>query len=106
MNTNSRRNADDNILKELHNRAVEETLKDLPYISEVFRNKKYNLNKTITNEIDFLLGAVFSQIIQTYSLYCTNRNIRPSLEQLDEFNTYLFSRAPDFKDVIIKLVGL
>ena len=95
-----------NILRQLQNRAVEETLKDLPCITEVFRNKKYNLNKTITNEIDFLLGAVFSQIIQTFSIYCMNTNIRPSLEQLDDFNAYLFSKAPDFKDAIIKLIGL
>jgi predicted membrane channel-forming protein YqfA (hemolysin III family) len=106
MTIRSRRDNDDNILKQLQNRAVEETLNDLPYITEVFRNKKYNLNKTITNEIDFLLGAVFSQIIQTYSLFCTNRNIKPSMEQLEEFNVYLFSRAPEFKDVIIKLAGL
>jgi hypothetical protein len=106
MTIRSRRDGDGNILKQLQNRAIEETLNDLPYITEVFRNKKYNLNKTITNEVDFLLGAVFSLIIQTYSLYCTNRNIKPSLEQLEEFNAHLFSRAPEFKDVIMKLVGL
>jgi hypothetical protein len=60
MTIRSRRD-DDNILKQLQNRAVEETLNDLPYITEVFRNKEYNLSNTITNEVDFLLGAVFSQ---------------------------------------------
>ncbi|HET7149294.1 MAG TPA: hypothetical protein VFI73_12430 [Candidatus Nitrosopolaris sp.] len=51
--------AKDEIFDALLKQAVEDTLNDLPYITEVFRTKKYNLNKTVTNETDFLMGAVF-----------------------------------------------
>ena len=49
----------DRLLKELQIRSISETLQGLPYITEVFRAKEYDLNKVVTNELDFLLGAVF-----------------------------------------------
>jgi hypothetical protein len=98
--------AKDEILDVLQNRAVEDTLNNLPNITQVFRTKKYNLNKTVTNETDFLMGAVFSHITLMFSISCKNRGIKPSLEQSDRLNTYLFSKAPEFREIIIKIVGL
>jgi hypothetical protein len=43
------------LLKELQARSIEETLKALPFITQVFRNKEYDLNKVVTNELDSLL---------------------------------------------------
>src|SRR3989442_108480 len=99
-------NAKDEILEALQKQAVEDILKNLPNITQVFRTEKYNLNKSVTNEIDFLMGVVFSHITLLFSTYCQNRSIKPSLEQSDRLNTYLFSKAPEFREVIIKIVGL
>ena len=74
-------------IKELQNRSISETLQGLPYITGVFRNKEYyDLNKVVTNELDFLLGAVLSQILNKYSMYCGNRGIMPSFTEANEFN--------------------
>jgi hypothetical protein len=99
-------NAKDEVLEALLKLAVEDTLNNLANITQVFRTKKYNLNETVTNETDFLLGAVFSHITLTFSNSCQNRDIKPSLEQSDRLNTHLFSKAPEFREVIIKIVGL
>jgi hypothetical protein len=58
--------AKDEILEALQKRAVEDTLNNLPNITQVFLTKKYNLNKTVTNETDFLMGAVFSHITHLF----------------------------------------
>jgi hypothetical protein len=75
-------------------------------MTQVFRRKEYNLNETVTNELDFLLGAVFAQILLKFTVYCMNRGIKPSLEQLEEFNITLFSKASEFRDLIKSLAGL
>jgi len=96
----------DRLLKELQSRSINETLQGLPYITEVFCAKEYDLNKVVTNELDFLLGAVFSQIIYRYSMYCVNRGINPSSTEVTEFNVTLFSNASKYRDAIKKLTGL
>jgi hypothetical protein len=96
----------DEILKELYHRSIKETLEALPYITQVFRNKEYDLDKIITNELDFLLGAVLSQIINTYSCYCMNRGIKPTREQSIAFNVSLFSKASEYRDAIKEITGL
>jgi hypothetical protein len=99
-------NAKDEVLEALLKLAVEDTLNNLANITQVFRTKKYNLNETVINQTDFLLGAVFSHITLTFSNSCQNGDIKPSLAQSDRLNTYLFSKAPEFREVIIKIVGL
>jgi hypothetical protein len=94
------------LLKELQARSIEETLKALPFITQVFRNKEYDLNKVVTNELDFLLGAVLSQIINQYSFYCGNRGIKPSFDESIEFNVFLFSKAAEYKEMIKKSIGV
>jgi hypothetical protein len=99
-------NAKDEILDKLLKEAVEETFNNIHNITQVFRTKKYDLNKTVTNETDFLMGAVFSRIIFFFSISCQYRGIIPSSEQFVRLNTYLFSKAPELREIIIKIVGL
>lgn len=96
------------LLKELQHRSITEALESLPYITEVFRRKDfgYDLNKVITNELDFLLGAVFSHILNIYAIHCLNRGIRTSQTEAHEFNLLLFSNASKFRDAIRELIGL
>jgi hypothetical protein len=99
-------NARNRLLKELQSRSIKEALEGLPYITEVFRAKGYDLNKVVANELDFLLGAVFSHIINQYIFSCYNRGIWPSPTETTEFNVSLFSKALEFRNEIKKFVRL
>ena len=94
------------LLKELLTRSIMETLEALPRITEVFRAKEYDLNKVVTNELDFLLGAVFCHILYRYNIYCSNRGINPSSAETTAVNISLFSKASEYRDAIKKLTGL
>ena len=94
------------LLKELLTRSIKETLEELPRTTEVFRAKEYDLNKVVTNELDFLLGAVFSQILYRYSIYCWNRRINPTSAEATAVNISLFAKASEYRDAIKKLAGL
>ena len=48
---------------EIQDESIRETLAELPNIIQVFHNPLYGLNETIGSDIDFMLGAVFGQII-------------------------------------------
>ena len=45
----------------LFQETVEDTSSEIPAIAALLRINKYDLDQTVTNELDFILGAVFSQ---------------------------------------------
>jgi hypothetical protein len=92
------------IIKEQLGRAVKDILEQLPWMAEVFRNPTYDLNKTVENEMDFFLGAVLGEILERYTQYLLNKQIKPSAEEFAWINQTLFSRANEFKDLIRKIV--
>ena len=86
----------------LFHETVEDTSSEIPAIAALLRINKYDLEQTVTNELDFILGAVFSQIINRFKIYSTNRSMKISESDLDELYLLLFSKAEEFKNLILK----
>lgn len=86
----------------LFQETVEDTSSEIPSIAVLLRINKYDLDQTVTNELDFILGAVFSQIINRFKIYSTNRSMKISESDLDELYLLLFSKAEEFKQLILK----
>ncbi len=86
----------------LFQETVEDTSSEIPSIAVLLRINKYDLDQTITNELDFILGAVFSQIINRFKIYSTNRSMKISESDLDELYLLLFSKAEEFKNLILE----
>lgn len=94
------------ILKNLFAKAIEDTIETLPYTIHVFQDPSYNLNKIIDNNLDFLLGAFFAQVLLFYSVYCSSKDIKPTIEESSQFNFELFSKAEEYKDMIKEIMKI
>ena len=86
----------------LFQETIEDTTSEIPSIAALLRIGKYDLDQTVTNELDFILGAVFSQIINRFKIYSTNRSMKISESDLDELYLLLFSKAEEFKQLILQ----
>lgn len=86
----------------LFQETIEDTTSEIPSIAALLRISKYELDQTVTNELDFILGAVFSQIINRFKIYSTNRSMKISESDLDELYLLLFSKAEEFKQLILQ----
>lgn len=92
------------ILRKLFTKATEDTIETLPYTIQVFQNPINNIKKTVTNDLDFLLGAFFAQVLLFYSVYCSNKDIQPTIEESQQFNYELFSKAEEYQNMIRELM--
>ena len=92
------------ILRNLFTKAIEDTIETLPYTIQVFQNPINNIKKTVTNDLDFLLGAFFAQVLLFYSVYCSNKDIQPTIEESQQFNYELFSKAEEYQNMIRELM--
>ncbi|MGI0052528.1 MAG: hypothetical protein ACRD8K_12405 [Nitrososphaeraceae archaeon] len=92
------------ILRNLFTKATEDTIETLPYTIQVFQDPLYDLKKSLTSDLDFLLGAFFAQVILFYSVYCSNKDIQPTIEESSRFNYELFSKAEEYKIMIRELM--
>jgi hypothetical protein len=92
------------ILRNLFTKATEDTIETLPYTIQVFQDPLYDLKKLLTSDLDFLLGAFFAQVILFYSVYCSNKDIQPTIEESSRFNYELFSKAEEYKIMIRELM--
>lgn len=92
------------ILRNLFTKATEDTIETLPYTIQVFQDPLYDLKKSLTSDLDFLLGAFFAQVILFYSVYCSNKDIQPTIEESSRFNYELFSKAEEYKIMIRELI--
>ena len=92
------------ILRSLFTKAIEDTIETLPYTIQVFQDPLYDLKKSLTSDLDFLLGAFFAQVILFYSVYCSNKDIQPTIEESSRFNYELFSKAEEYKIMIRELM--
>ena len=97
----------DKILRTLFTKAIEDTIETLPYTIQVFQDQSlYDLKKSISNDTDFLLGAFFAQGLLFYSVYCSNKDIKPTIEESQQFNYELFSKAEEYKTMIRELIRM
>jgi hypothetical protein len=92
------------ILRLLFTKAIEDTIETLPYTIQVFQDPICDLKKSVTNDLDFLLGALFAQVLLFYSVYCSNKDIKPTIEESQKFNYELFSKAEEYKSMIKELM--
>ncbi len=72
------------ILRSLFTKAIEDTIETLPYTIQVFQEPLYDLKKTVINDLDFLLGAFFAQVILFYSVYCSNKDFITNLYSIND----------------------
>ena len=93
-------------LQNLFTKAIEDTIETLPYTIQIFQDPLYNLKKSIDNDLDFLLGAFFAQVLLFYSVYCSNKDIKPTIEESSQFNLELFSKAEEYKTMIKELMEI
>lgn len=91
-------------LRNLFTKATEDTIETLPYTIQVFQNPINNIKKTVTNDLDFLLGAFFAQVLLFYSVYCSNKDIQPTIEESEQFNYELFCKAEEYQNMIRELM--
>ena len=97
----------DKILRTLFTKAIEDTIETLPYTIQVFQDQSlYDLKKSISNDTDFLLGAFFAQVLLFYSVYCSNKDMKPTIEESQQFNYELFSKAEEYKTMIKELIRI
>lgn len=82
------------------NESVDETLKELPTVISHFQANNSLLDNVVTNQEDFVLGVFLSRIMSNFSFYCMNRSIRLSNNDLTQVYSYLFTRAPEFRESI------
>ena len=95
------------ILRSLFTKAIEDTVETLPYTIQVFQDQSlYDLKKSISNDTDFLLGAFFAQVLLFYSVYCSNKDMKPTIEESQQFNYELFSKAEEYKTMIRELIRM
>jgi hypothetical protein len=93
------------ILRSLFSNAIEDTIETLPYTIQVFQDPLYDLKKTVTNDLDFLLGAFFAQVLLFYSVYCSNnKDLKPTIEESQQFHYELFSKTEEYKNIIRELM--
>ena len=93
------------ILRSLFTNAIEDTIETLSYTIQVFQDPLYDLKKTVTNDLDFLLGAFFAQVLLFYSVYCSNnKDLKPTIEESQQFHYELFSKAEEYKNIIRELM--
>ncbi|MDQ4013097.1 MAG: hypothetical protein M3146_05150 [Thermoproteota archaeon] len=97
----------DDVYFSFQDEALSKTIGQLLEETKVFLNPDYDLKKTVENDTDFLLGATFSEIIDHMNwLIYGSKTPKPKQEQLQKLNRRLFSMAPEFKNTIIKTVGM
>ena len=93
------------VLRSLFTNAIEDTIETLPYTIQVFQDPLYDLKKTVTNDLDFLLGAFFAQVLLFYSVYCSNnKDLKPTIEESQQFHYELFSKTEEYKNIIRELM--
>jgi hypothetical protein len=88
------------IIKEQLDRSIEEAIEGITRIKDVFDNPAYDLNTTVENELDFLLGALFGTIVAINYVHLKKLRLKPTAEENLWINRYMFSRAREFKDAI------
>jgi hypothetical protein len=82
------------------NESIDETLKELPMVITHFQANNSLLSNVVTNQEDFVLGVFLSRIMSNFSFYCMNRSIRLSNSDLTQIYSYLFAKAPEFRESI------
>jgi hypothetical protein len=82
------------------NESIDETLKELPMVITHFQANNPLLSNVVTNQEDFVLGVFLSRIMSNFSFYCMNRSIRLSNNDLTQIYSYLFAKAPEFRESI------
>lgn len=90
---------DDHATQQFHE-SIDETLRELPHIITYFQPNNSLLSKIVTNQEDFILGIFLSRIISNFSFYCMNRSIRLSKNDMIQVYSYLFTKAPEFRESI------
>jgi hypothetical protein len=85
----------------LFHETVEDPLSEILVITAPFPINRYDLDQTLTNELDFILGEVFSQIISRFTNDGANRSMK-IFDDLNAVDALLFSKAQQFTDLIQK----
>ena len=61
-------------LKKIFDKAIEDSIEQIPVISLAFKEGELNLKPHIDNEMDFYLGVVIATIFEKYTIYAVMTN--------------------------------
>jgi hypothetical protein len=97
----------DEDIRQLLNQKIEEAINYIPSIKNIFLNPNFNIKISVSNDTDFLLGAVLSQTLNqfAFSFFEKYRRIMTS-EEATEANAILFGKAPEIKKIIMEKAGM
>ena len=85
---------------------TKDVLDKIQITKSIFLNPAYDLHETVENQLDFFLGAVFAQIIDSYRIFCIDKKIKLTPGERSKINRILFSKSTEIKKVIKKRLEL
>ena len=69
------------IIKEQLEKSIDEAIEGVKRIKDVLNNPDYDLNTTIENELDFLLGALYGTIVAINYVHLKKLRMKPTPEE-------------------------
>jgi hypothetical protein len=95
-------------LKKVFDRAVEDSIEQIPATTIAFKEGELDLKSHIDNEMDFYLGFVMATIFEKYTVYAVMEGFTKELIISSSPHTakYIFQLIPTLKDKIKEQVGL
>ena len=95
-------------LKKVFDKAVKDSIEQIPATSLAFKEKELDLKAHIDNEMDFYLGFVMATIFEKYTVYAVMEGF--TKEQIISTSPhaakYIFQPIPTLKENIKEQVGL
>ena len=76
------------IIKEQLDRSIEEAIEGVSRIKDVFNSTDYDLNVTVENELDFLLGALYETIVAINYVHLRKLRLKPTSLVSKPMTTY------------------
>ena len=95
-------------LKKVFDKAVKDSIEQIPVTSLAFKEGKLDLKLYVDNEMDFYLGVVMATIFEKYTVYAVMEGF--TKEQILSVShlrvNYIFQITPTLKEKIKEQVGL
>ena len=95
-------------LKKVFDKAVKDSIEQIPAISLAFKEKELDLKAHIDNEIDFYLGVVMATIFEKYTVYAVMDGFTQEqiMSASPKTANSIFQMIPTLKENIKEQVGL
>ena len=85
--------------------SVSEASGHIQKMNNILRSED-KIRNEITDEVDFILGAVFATIICTFGMKCNKVNLIPISSESDLVNDYFLNNFNKIKQLITHQLGI